>query len=109
MKIPFILISVMLLCCLRESTAQQMHYASVTINQPSQLIANAGSDVVGATELDVQLGGSPTATGGTPPYSYTWSPANNLSDSDVANPELDIIEADEVYSVTVVDAAGCTS
>jgi hypothetical protein len=72
-------------------------------------VASAGVDVSDASNLDVAIGGSPTATGGTSPYSYSWSPADNLSDPVAENPSLDIIAAAAAYTVTVTDANGCTS
>src|SRR6185369_14373523 len=41
----------------------------------SQVIANVGSSL--ATPRTI--GGSPTATGGTPPYTYVWLPSTSLS------------------------------
>ena len=109
MKTQFLLAVCIILSCVVKSAAQQMHHVTLTINQPAQLIANAGADVTDASVLDVTIGGSPTASGGTSPYSYSWSPATNLSDPTAANPELDLIAAEENYSVTVTDANGCTS
>ena len=42
-------------------------------------VANAGPDKVAACGQAVTLGGSPTASGGTPGYSYLWSPATGLT------------------------------
>jgi hypothetical protein len=75
---------------------------SVLYNASSaQLIANAGADaawcnpVLGLpTPTGPHLGGHPTATGGTPPYTYSWFGFNGLYpfqylDTDtVANPQL---------------------
>jgi hypothetical protein len=97
------------LCFIQLSLAQQMHHVTLTINQPAQLVASAGPDVNDASTLDIVLGGSPTANGGTSPYTYAWSPATNVSDPLGANPELDLITAADTYTVTVTDANGCTS
>jgi len=35
---------------------------------------------------NIPLGGSPSATGGVPPYTYQWQPAGPLSNAQVANP-----------------------
>lgn len=108
MKIRILIAACIVLSCLTLS-AQQMHHVTLTINQPAQLVANAGADVSDASTLDITIGGSPTATGGTSPYTYSWSPSANLSDATVANPELDLIAAEDNYEVTVTDANGCTS
>jgi gliding motility-associated-like protein len=54
----------------------------------------------------ILLGGAPTATGGTPPYFYSWLPANGLNHISIANP-LATVTTNMTYSVTVTDAAGC--
>jgi hypothetical protein len=55
----------------------------------------------------VAIGGSPTASGGSGPYSYSWSPTAGLSDPTAANP-LATITGMTTYTVTVMDANGCT-
>ncbi len=59
----------------------------------------------------VTLNGS--ASGGTPGYSYSWSPAAGLSNANVANPVFTPSTASgcAIYSfvLTVTDANGCTS
>src|SRR5262249_53298938 len=55
------------------------------------------------------MGGSPTATGGTSPYMYQWSPSTALVDSTVANPQLAGLNTDTRYFVTVTDANNCTA
>lgn len=80
---------------------------NITINV-SSLLADAGPDkyiFIGAT---TPIGGSPSATGGTPPYTYLWSPSLNLSNPTIANP-VATLAASTTYSLTVSDASGCTS
>jgi len=50
---------------------------------------------------------SVVASGGTPPYTYSWTPATGLSSTTVANPTA-TLTASQVYNVTVTDDAGCT-
>lgn len=48
-----------------------------------------------------------TVTGGTPGYSYQWSPAAGLSNPNIANPVASPI-ATTTYTLTVTDSKGCT-
>jgi hypothetical protein len=109
MKIQFCAGVCLMLCAYHHTHSQQMHHVAVTINQPPPLTTSAGSDIDDPSELDVTIGGSPSATGGTSPYSYSWSPSTNLSDPLLSNPVLDLIASAESYTLTVTDARGCTS
>ncbi len=76
--------------------------------------ANAGSNrSVCSGGTDPTVGGSPVASGGTPPYTYTWSGsgASFLSSIYSSNPTFDVSGASPgVYSlsVSVTDDNGCT-
>jgi hypothetical protein len=50
------------------------------------------------------IGGPSFVTGGTAPYTYSWSPGGNTTSSVVVSPAVTT-----TYSVTVKDAAGCSS
>ena len=69
------------------------------------LIASAGAAKFGGTGI----GGSPTATGGNPTYTYAWSPTADLSSSTVANPTALCTGATATYTVTATDANSCTA
>ncbi|MFO8053784.1 MAG: hypothetical protein R6U19_01290 [Bacteroidales bacterium] len=86
-------------------SAQQ--YVTFPVNQPDSLQADAGDDVIEPPSTVVTLGGDPAASGGTPPYTYNWSPAYNLSDTTVANPSLNVDSA-LTYTLQVTGANGCT-
>ncbi len=43
------------------------------------------------------------ATGGTPPYTYNWSPVTGLSNPNVSNPAVSGINTNMSYTVTVTD------
>ena len=69
----------------------------------SQLIANAGPNLIGCLNGTLVIGGSPSANGGTPPYKYSWSPSTFLSSTSVANPTVTNITSDITYTLTVTD------
>ncbi len=77
----------------------------VTVNP--ELFAHAGENQTIAVGQTVQLGGDQTATGGTAPFSYLWSPSSGLNDATAANPQA-TPEATTTYVVTVSDSKGCT-
>lgn len=76
----------------------------------SQCTANAGPDqVVCQGGNGVTLGGSPTATGGTAPYTYSWMPTNGLSCTNCSNPIANPTST-TTYSVTIYNAdSSCTA
>ncbi|MBL7778270.1 MAG: tandem-95 repeat protein, partial [Chitinophagales bacterium] len=82
--------------------------SSVTITVNPNPIANAGPDTTVCTGSIVNIGGSPTASSGTPGYSYSWSPTTGLSLPSVANPGASPVVV-TTYSVTVTDSKGCAS
>lgn len=78
------------------------------INQPTQLTADAGLDSyipVGDSNI---IGGMPAASGGSPAYSYLWTPGNYLNDSTLANPVVTPLSS-VTYLLTVVDSRNCTA
>jgi hypothetical protein len=84
-----------------ENTCQK----EVTVN-PSP-VADAGPDRTIDYGGSVQIGGSPTATGGTPPYTYSWTPTTSLSNPTIANP-IAAPTSTTTYTVLVTDDNGCT-
>ena len=84
--------------------------ASVTVNipEPAALVASAGVGSELQEGSPALLGGSPTASGGTPGYTYQWSPTAGLNDPSLANPTATPATT-TVYTVTVTDANGCTA
>lgn len=76
-----------------------------TIRGFAQLAADAGNDRTvcpGASEI---FGGSPTASGGLPPYTYSWKPTTGLINSNTANPTVTPTSS-ITYTVTVKDDTG---
>ena len=77
---------------------------TVTVNPVP--VANAGGNATVCLGDFVTIGGSPTASMGTAPYSYSWSPSNGLSSTTAANPQASP-NFTTTYTVTVTDANGC--
>ena len=69
--------------------------------------ADAGPGKEVCQGSSVVIGGSPTASGGTAPYTYSWSPATGLNNTHVANPSASPTST-TTYTVTVTDDNGCT-
>ena len=80
----------------------------ITIDEPPALIVSAGNDVQLCLGDTVQLGSSPTAFGGVPPYGYLWSPSTGLSSDTSENP-LCHASSTTSYIVSVTDLNGCQS
>lgn len=83
--------------------------ANTTVTVRPKPTANAGPDVnlPACSPTGIQIGGSPTASGGVPGYTYAWSPTIGLSASNISNPTVAGIPTDTTYTVTVTDANGC--
>lgn len=99
----------------------------VTINsRPSASIASlpisnfSVCDLGGSANIILGYGGgastitlSGSAIGGTPGYSYSWSPAIGLSNASIANPvftpSTSAASATYSFTLTVTDVNGCTS
>ncbi|MCD6065574.1 MAG: gliding motility-associated C-terminal protein [Bacteroidetes bacterium] len=68
----------------------------------AQLTVNAGIDKHICPGGTTTLGGSPTASGGFPPYTYSWSPSTGLNSASAANPTA-TIGSPVTYTLTVRD------
>lgn len=80
---------------------------SVTVNvRTPALTANAGADKEILAGGSTQLAGS--AAGGTPPYTFKWSPAAGLNNANVAAPTASP-SATTTYVMTVTDALGAVA
>ena len=78
--------------------------ASSSVVVTRNLTVSAGTAKYGGSTI----GGSPTATGGDPTYTYAWSPTSDLSSSTVANPTALCTGSTATYTITVTDANTCT-
>lgn len=70
---------------------------------------NPGSDISICPGQNANLGGSPTATGGSSSnYTYTWSPASGLSNPAAANPVASPTTT-TTYTLTVSNGPNCST
>lgn len=74
-------------------------------------IARAGSDKEICSGSSTVIGDTPAVIGGTPPYTYDWSPSIGLNDPTVPNPIVTLTSSQgtQTYRLTVVDSKGCIS
>lgn len=71
-------------------------------------VADAGADATICQNDTVTLGGSPAAIGGSPPYTYNWTPAAGLNSATAANPVATVAMTTD-YVLTVTDSNGCSN
>ncbi len=78
---------------------------TVTVTVASPAVAEAGPDTWVAASRSVMLQGS--ASGGLPPYSYSWSPSTGLDDATSPTPQASPTDT-TTYTLTVTDSLGQT-
>ncbi len=78
---------------------------SVIIIYPNP-VADAGVDQFTTSGTPVVIGGITPASGGNPPYVYTWNPAIYLDDSSLANPTA-TVNITQQFILIVTDSLGC--
>ena len=70
--------------------------------------ADAGEDKTICPNASVQIGGDETGSGGTGALTFSWEPADGLSDATAANPTATPAST-TTYTVTVTDANECAA
>ncbi len=90
------------------SASYSYNYTLTVAETTLGFVARAGGEFFLCHGDSVRIGGEPTASGGTPPYQYFWTPSAGLSDSTSANP-LAFPDSTTLYHLTVVDADGDTA
>lgn len=80
--------------------------SSVTITNPNSPSVDAGTGVAICNGASTSIGGSPTASGGTSPYTYEWSNGASLTSTSIANPSASPT-TNTSYTVTVTDNNNC--
>ena len=83
--------------------------ATITVTQNPALVIDAGTNQIIQSGDSAQLGGSPTASGGTSPYIYTWNPTTALDNAGAANPYANPTTGSTTYNLTVTDSKGCSA
>jgi len=78
---------------------------TVTVTVATAVVADAGSDSIIASGGSTDLEGA--ASGGVPPYSYSWSPTTSLDDPTEAQP-IASPTSTTTYALTVTDDLGQT-
>lgn len=91
---------------------QTTHQVHLSVSQPPELFAFAGNDNAVPNGTPVILGGAPTASGGTTPYQFAWSPnVAGLSSVSDSNPTFTggtpLTDVD--FQLLVTDARNCTA
>ncbi len=92
-------------------TVHDTNHCSVTdtthVTERVSPIAEAGASQTVCQGDSVQIGGSPSGTGGTAPLQFSWSPSALLGDSTLANPYATPLAPSTIYVLTVTDAFNC--
>ncbi len=88
------------------------NYDTVSVGIYSLPTADAGPNDSICYFDSVQIGGTPTGSGTSAPYTYEWAPLNGLVNNDFANPVAKPINFTDStiniqYTVTVTDGHGC--
>jgi len=87
---------------------QTKHFPVPTVDVPPPLTVDAGEDRTIPYGDGTTLGGNPTATGGTGPYTYLWTCDTDPGwSADVPNPSV-YPDTTTRYTVTVTDQYGCS-
>ena len=81
---------------------------TMIIHANANPVADAGVDLFVSSGVTTLIGGAPTASGGTSPYIYTWSPLTFLDDSTLANPSSTPLTT-IIYTLNVSDSLGCAA
>ena len=70
-------------------------------------VVDAGEDQMACSGTGVEIGGHPSASGGSGGFTYLWQPFAGLNNSGAANPIADP-DNTTTYTLTVFDALGCS-
>lgn len=80
---------------------------TMTVFVNSSPIADAGMDLTTNCTTAVQIGGSPTGSGGSGTLSYLWTPSSGITTPTSANP-MALPSVTSTLTVTVTDSLGCS-
>ncbi|PWU11447.1 MAG: hypothetical protein C5B50_23310 [Verrucomicrobia bacterium] len=93
-------------CTVTDGTTTCANSGSGMVTVYAAPAASAGPNESACSGSGVSIGGSPTASGGTAPYTYSWTPTTGLSDATAANPTATITST-TTYTVVVTDNNSC--
>lgn len=79
----------------------------VTLSINSLPVVDAGNNVTISQGNSTTIGGSPTASGNSP-FTYNWTPINDLNSNVIANPTASP-QNTLTYNVSVLDTNGCSA
>ncbi len=80
----------------------------ISISEPPALntVGNLTSPLCAGDTINI--GGTPGASGGTPPYSFLWTPSAGLSSDTIPSP-FAFPATTTIYSLVVTDSKGCSA
>ncbi|GAB4248850.1 MAG: hypothetical protein Kow0079_01210 [Vicingaceae bacterium] len=81
---------------------------SIYINVNPKVVADAGLNYAVCSGNSVQIGGTPTVSGGTGTISINWSPSAGLSDPNIANPFASPANT-TTYTLVLTDDSNCVA
>ncbi|HEY1039889.1 MAG TPA: gliding motility-associated C-terminal domain-containing protein [Bacteroidia bacterium] len=86
-----------------KKTLLYIFISLIGVTSFAQVTANAGADKTVCPGVSTTIGGSPSVTGGTAPYTITWAPSTGLNSVTSANPTVNI-SGSVTYTLTVRDS-----
>ena len=100
-----------LLWCMGSGLGWSQTYFNVGSNLPPILLAETGDNALFPLHIGdpIPVGVNFMVTGGTPGFTYAWSPAANFTDATIASPDFmmfDTVTVDTIF-VVVTDSRGC--
>jgi hypothetical protein len=81
---------------------------TILVQQPPELRADAGKDIVITAGQACRLGDNPTASGGSGTYIYQWEPTTSLNNATLPNPIANPGRT-TTYTVLITDESNCTA
>ncbi len=81
--------------------------AAVLVNENTAPDVDAGGAYYTCPNISVDIGGSPTADGEAPPFTYAWDMAGSLSDASDPNPTA-TVPVSTIFTLTVTDQNSCS-
>jgi len=91
------------------AASDTVSFSNTAVINGSTILAptvDAGGVFYACSSAQQSIGGSPTATGGTSPYTYAWDFSAFLNNSTIPNP-IATVTASTIFTLTVTDALGC--